>query len=372
MKIAYFVHDVNDSAVERRVRMMHAAGGDPIVLGFRRGDSVTHAVDGAPVIDLGRTRDAQLAQRAAAVVGNLGRPRRMLDATAGADVVIGRNLEALALAARVKRALPRAGLVYECLDIHRTLLGTSLPARLIQAAEARLLRRVDLLLSSSPAFISDYFDHRPTLQAPRLLVENKVLALEGAPPSPAPVAAQPPWVIGWFGMLRCKKTFARLAELVNRANGFVRVLIAGRASPAEFPDFESQVAGVEGFTYRGPYKPADLPALYASCHFAWAIDYFEEGLNSRWLLPNRLYEATTFGAVPIALRSVETGRWLDRHDAGLVVDDDLDALANVLAGLDPRRYAALRDHVAAIPRRDLIADRRDCEHLMTALTRTRH
>ena len=39
-------------------------------------------------------------------------------------------------------------------------------------------------------------------------------------------------------------------------------------------------------------------------HFTWAIDFYEAGANSDWLLPNRLYEGGAHGAVPIALAGV--------------------------------------------------------------------
>ena len=366
MKIGYVVHDVNDAAVARRLQMLRAAGADPVLIGFRRRDRRTEQVEGVPVIDLGETRDAAFAQRAIAVARKLALPGRILAAARGCDVIIGRNLESLALAARMRRAAPGARLIYECLDIHRLLLGTSRPARLIQSIEAALLRRVDLVLTSSPAFARDYFSTRPTLTAPIMLVENKLLLIDR--PAPVPIAPPPgpPWTIGWFGMLRCARTFDELARLVERSAGRIRVEIAGRPSPAVFADFEAMVGRVPGFNYHGPYRPEALSGLYGRCHFAWAIDYFEEGLNSKWLLPNRLYEAASHGVVPIALAGVETGRWLRQHDAGLTVDT-ADALDPAFDAMDADRYAALRAAVADIPRADLIADRADCQALAAAL-----
>jgi succinoglycan biosynthesis protein ExoL len=369
MKIAYIVHDLGDPAVARRVQMLRAAGGDPVVIGFRRNERVPTDVAGAGVVDLGRTADARLGQRALAVLRNLLRPGRMLAAAADADIVIGRNLEALALAARVRRSLPGAQLIYECLDIHRTLLGTRPTDRAVQAVERALLRGVDLLVISSPAFVRDYFARRSGFTAPALLVENKVLELEGDAPAvgvPTPPPG-PPWTIGWFGNLRCRRTFTFLSYLARRHEGRVQILIAGRPSPAEFPDLAGAVAAVPNMRFIGPYAPGDLPAIYGQCHFAWAIDWFEDGLNSRWLLPNRLYEASSYGAVPIALASVETGRWLAAHDAGVLLDNALGGLDAFFAGLDAAAYARLHGAVTAIPRSALIADQSDCTALMQAI-----
>jgi succinoglycan biosynthesis protein ExoL len=214
MKIAYVVHDLNDPAVARRVRMLRAAGGDPVVLGFRRSETAPGSVEGARAIDLGRTADARLGQRALAVLRNLLRPSTMLTGAEGAGIVIGRNLESLALAARIRRAAPGARLIYECLDIHRTLLGTRMVDRAIQAVEHKLLRGIDLLIVSSPAFLREHFAGRAALTAPTLLVENKVLDLAGGVPAdPASPPPGPPWTIGWFGNLRCRRTFSVLADL---------------------------------------------------------------------------------------------------------------------------------------------------------------
>ena len=350
--------------------MLRAAGAVPVVIGFRRDERVPAEVAGAPVVDLGRTLDNDLKQRAVKVVANLLRPATLLAASAGADIIIGRNLESLALAVRARRANRGARLIYECLDIHRTLLGDSLAARAIQQVEARLLGAIDLLIVSSPAFIRDYFERRPTLRAPTLLVENKLLALDGPPPAPHDPPAGPPWTIGWFGNLRCRRSLEELGALVAGLDGRVRILIAGRASPAVFDDFAATVAAMPRCRYVGPYAPGDLADLYAQCHFAWCIDYFEEGLNSRWLLPNKLYEASSFGTVPIALAQVETGAWLRAHGSGLVLDDAKPAerLSAFFAALDQSGYAALRASVEAIPSADLIADRSDCEGLLDAVS----
>jgi succinoglycan biosynthesis protein ExoL len=368
--IAYFVHDVNDAAVAKRVTMLRAAGAEVVVLGFRRDDSLPETVAGARVFDLGRTADARLLQRAVVVLRNLARPKVMLDAMERPEVIIARNLESLALAVRARRAVPTARLVYECLDIHRSLLGRSAPHRIIQRIESALLKSIDLLIVSSPAFIREYFAKKAKFGAPVLLVENKVLALDGRPPAPRVALAGPPWTIGWFGNLRCRRTFETLTALAARSEGRVRILIAGRASSAVFEDFDGLVERSAHCTFVGAFKPDDLAGLYAECHFAWAIDYFEEGLNSSWLLPNRLYEASSSGAVPIALRSVETGRWLAKYDAGLLIDDfaGIEELERIFENLDAERYAKLVRAVAAIPRGALVADRSDCDELLAAVT----
>jgi len=372
LKILYVVHDLHDAAVERRVRMLREARADVIIAGFRRRDTRPSQLLGFPVVDLGRTADARMLQRVGAVLGHCLRPAQLKALAADADVVIGRNLECLALAARIRTAAPDARLVYECLDIHRLLIETSLPARLIQKVQAALLRQTDLILTSSPAFVREYFAQRFPDLPPVHLIENKVLMLgtegHGSPPElgqPAPAA--PPWVIGWFGMLRCRRSFDILAELVKRSEGRVQVRIAGRPSPAVFDDFDALLRANPGFTFTGPYTADDLPSLYKACHFAWAIDFYEEGLNSDWLLPNRLYEAIANGSVPIGIAGVEIGRWLAERQVGLSVSDAEGGVLEALKTMSPQEYERLQAQVTALARNTVIADRSDCEALALAL-----
>ncbi|MEP6870001.1 MAG: hypothetical protein ABJA20_15975 [Novosphingobium sp.] len=370
-KIAYFVHNLADAAVARRIVMLRAGGAEVIVAGFCREEVAPSEVAGARAIALGRTHDADLGQRARMVLRNLVSPARLAEVAQGADVIVARNLEMLVLAARAAKLGRVQRLVYESLDIHRSLLGTGAANTVLRWIERRLMRQSALLIYSSPAFRRHYFAPVQGLAVPALLVENKLLDLEGALPPPTSPLPGPPYTIGWFGNLRCKRTLAILRQLADQGQGRIRILICGKPSDAEFPDFPAQVAHPH-IRYLGPYTAADLPGLYAQCHFAWAIDYFEEGLNSTWLLPNRMYESAAFGTVPIALDSVETGHWLAVHGAGLLLSGP-DVAAGVLAridALDPGTYAELRAAVETISRAELICDVQECRALVAELAGT--
>lgn len=362
-RIAYFVHDLNDAAVARRVAALSAAGAKVALAGFRRRSEVPGSVNGAPVTDLGLTGDARLAQRAVAVARHVAMPARARRFAAGADVILARNLETLAIAARVRR--PGQRLVYECLDIHRIMLGAGRPSLFMRAIERRLLARCDLLLTSSPAFVDHYFGPVQHWRGATLLSENKALAIDGAvaPPSPSPPG--PPWKIGWFGMLRCRKSLAMLREIAHRSDGRVEVTLAGRPAYTEFENFDRDVAATPGLRYIGPYTHADLPRLYGGIHFSWTVDFFEEGLNSTWLLPNRLYEGVAHGAVPIALDSVEIANWLRREGVGVLFGDLVNEVPAFIEALDGEGWRRLQRAVLDVPAAHVRADRAE----VAALTR---
>jgi hypothetical protein len=366
VKLAYLVHDLNDAAVAKRVAMLRAVGVEVSLAGFWRGEKAPDVVAGAPATPLGRTYDARLFARSLSVLGQAAAPTDVREVVAGADVVMARNLEMLALAAPARG---RSRLIYECLDVHGALLGAGLRDRMLRAFERHLLESVDLLLVSSPAFLTQYFLARQDYRGETLLVENKVLEIgrESRRRSLRAAPDGPPWRIGWFGMLRCRRSLALLCELAKASDGRVEVILRGKPALNEMPEFFDVVEKTLGVSFAGAYTADDLERIYGEVHFNWTIDYFEEGLNSSWLLPNRIYEGSLHGAAPIALVGVQAAAWLAQRVAGVLLTDPGKELAPMMDAMTPQAYAALRQAVEAIPRRDLVCDREDAARLARAL-----
>jgi len=370
-KIAYFAHDLADPAVQRRVRMLAAGGAAVTPIGFRRGRESVPAIGGIAAIEIGKSADGMLLKRALSVISASAKLGTTARHVVGSHVIIARNLEMLVLAARArKRYAPEAKLVYECLDIHRMLLSDGIEGALLRLLESKLWHHVDMLLTSSPAFLRNYFVPRG-FTAPVRLAENKLLLLEDdRVPMPTPKRPLgPPWRIGWFGMIRCRKSLDILSSLAKAADGAVEVIIRGRPSGATFPDFDASVANRPHVRYAGPYhNPSDLPSVYGDVHFVWAIDYYESGQNSAWLLPNRIYEGSFYGAVPIGLAEVETGSWLTKRGAGIVLSGPMEQqLSGFFRSLNQHDYAKLALAVGALLRTDLVSDRADCRELVETL-----
>jgi hypothetical protein len=370
MRIAYFVHDLADPAVARRIAMLRAGGAEVVAFGFRRTDAAPAEVAGARAVDLGRTYDGRFGQRIARTAWAGLSVERWRGQLVRADAIVARTLEMLAVAeaARVS-CRANARLVYECLDLHRLMLEPGPKGQVLRFVERQLMRRASLLAVSSPAYLSAYFEPVQglgrDLDLPSLLVENKVLDLEGRAPVRRAPPAGPPWRIAWLGAIRCAKSLNALCELAARRPDLVEVRIFGRPAYGEFHDFDGQVAAAPGVTFGGPYAPEDLPRLYGEAHFSWAIDFMEEGLNSAYLLPNRLYEGSRYGAVPIALNSVATGRYLADRGFGLPLAE-LSDLEGVLDGLTASEYAGLRGAVEAQPDAAFAVGKAECRALVRA------
>ena len=125
-------------------------------------------------------------------------------------------------------------------------------------------------------------------------------------------------------------------------------------------------------TFGGAYRnPEDMSHLYGSVDFSWVIDFFEEGQNSSWLLPNRLYEGCRFGAVPIAVAGTETARFLDRHGIGVTLPGQprVEDLLRALDELDGNSVAAMREGILQQNPAKWTCDRSDCRSLVEGLAR---
>lgn len=374
INVLYLAHDLSDPAIRRRVVMLKAGGAAVSVAGFLRDVNRLAEEKDVPVRVLGETADGRFAQRIAAVIKARAALSRHLSGLPKPDVIIARNLEMLALSqgarAQFGGSVP---VVYECLDIHRLLLDTGIKGRLLRLAEEQFGRNAALLATSSPAFVEHYFKARSHLRLPVMLLENKVLDLEAHPGLWPPVARPPrrgePWRIGWFGAIRCRKSFAILSQIAAAAQGRVEIIIRGRVSPKEFPDFQEQVARAPHVSFHGTYRnPEDLARIYGEVQFVWAIDFFEEGLNSEWLLPNRLYEGALHGALPMALSSTETGRFLKRRELGLLLErahpPEIVRRFETLSGED---YLSLFARLADTDRSVWAVGRAECQALVRQL-----
>ncbi|WP_236016291.1 glycosyltransferase [Brucella endophytica] len=413
LQVLYLVHDLSDPAVRRRVVMLQAGGAAVTLAGFRRSREPVLQVAGVSPIDLGKTGDGRFAQRMAAVARAALTLKASLKHVAKPDVIIGRNLEMLALANRARSIFSGGAedipVVYECLDIHRLLLRQDPVGRALRSIERALGRKVSLLITSSPAFVRNYFEPYGQVNAPVELVENKVLEVAPSPffplagkvsaeqtdgggdvcafagdldvnvitpirpltrtPSPQGGRGGPgePWKIGWFGALRCRRSLALLSEFSRRMEGRVEIILRGRPAYTEFEDFDAEVAAEPYMQFFGSYRnPEDLSGIYGEVHFTWAIDFFEEGLNSSWLLPNRLYEGCRYHCVPIAMEGTETARFLKRLGIGFTLArPDADELARLL---DAERYEQARARVAAQDSSTWICNEDDCRALVGRLS----
>jgi succinoglycan biosynthesis protein ExoL len=349
-KLIFFGHDAHDPAVQRRIKGFSEAGAEVTAFTMRRGPRLEPAWRN---VDLGETRDAAFAQRIGALIAARPILRQHRETLRSGDLFYARNLDMLALAHWAGRMSgSRAPLVYECLDVHRFLSREDPIGAGLRAAEASLLRDVALTVVSSPAFAREYFEKRHARRTPTLLIENRLpCGLDYGPRPTARPHGRERLRIGWFGNLRCERSLALLLDLAARFPTKVELSLRGVPARAAIADFEPRVSGRENVTFGGRYAwPQDLAEIYSQVDLVWAGDFHDAGANSKWLLPNRLYEGGYYGAPAFAPADSETGRWIAAHGFGFTLPEPLEeTLPAFVRGLDRSDLAEARERLLAAP-----------------------
>lgn len=370
-KIFYLAHDLDDPSIGRRAVTLTRGGADVSIYGFRRGGGTANAFD-VPTYCLGQTHASRRWHRALAIARRALTARRWAADMPKADLIVARNLDNLALASAARLLTgSRAPLVYELLDVQPMMVRPGPASFCLRLIERGLLALSAATWISSPAFEQRYLAVHYPRRPKSILIENKVDITSATPPRAA-LPPGPPWRIGWFGTIRCPRGLRLLCELAERQPHLLEVDIRGTfARHIDMQEVNRLLGRSRNVRYLGPYKyPDDLADAYARVHFSWVIDLLQRGDNSDWLLPNRLYEGSLCGAIPLALTNTETGRWLEQRQIGIRLDEPLeDSLPRFLERLTAQEYLEARAKLLAVDAHDLLWIQQDCDDLVRQTTR---
>jgi succinoglycan biosynthesis protein ExoL len=346
--------------------MMQGAGVQDItVLGFRRRGHQVVGFSDLEMLDIGEVSAGRIVTRVFVLNKAMFRTFHLRSDLAGANVILARNLDLLAVAVFARRFCHSdARLVYECLDLHPSLTSRSFPSKALRRVEAYLAQKCDLLIVSSPAFLTNHFDHFEVVPSVEI-VENKILWTEFK--DTTDVSRRSDWQvgdvvrIGWFGLIRCKRSLQILSNLCDSMPDAVTVVVRGVPND-DLIEALNRAAEKPNFQFDGAYdRSSDLRSMYSDVHFAWALDFYEADGNSKWLLPNRIYEAGAFKCILLAQQGVETGRWLADRNLGFCLDEPIESnLITFLKDLSHQQMIDLQRESNQAPQEHFVLSERDC------------
>lgn len=372
--LAFFAHERGDARVRKRIAAFQDQGLEVIGYTFHR---ERDKVDPEPTwqnIHLGTTYNRRYLQRLLTFVGSLGIlwRHRISFGESTAMYVVNTDNAVLALIGRFFSG-KRIPLVLELADIQPVMTGTGLISKALRWIERQVLKRSSLLVTTSPGFVSHYFEPVQQFHGEVFLLENKVypsLALPAAVPSNGqPVKGGRPWVIGCFGALRCRRSLELMHALAVRLGDKVHFVLRGYPSGTIAEDFSKLIGDLPNLRMEGAYQyPGDLAEMYGAVDFNWAIDESDPNGNSAWLLPNRIYEGGCFGVPVIAAKHTETGAWVSQREAGWTFEEPFEeTLAAFLDSLTPQDWAAVKSRCECAPRTGFTGDD-DLRKLAESLT----
>ena len=186
--------------------------------------------------------------------------------------------------------------IYEVADIKPILLSKSIVGRTLRKLEQFILNNTNYLCVTSEDFIINYFDKHYKYIANTHLLENKVY-----PKIDSTLIAKSnitryysKWRIGHVGLFRCNTSLQLLLELATRLPKNIEIILAGQPEN-NVKDVFSKLISLDNTINLGEYcYPDDLPIIYSKIDIIWSADFSDLSDNSKWLLPNRIYEAGLF------------------------------------------------------------------------------
>ncbi len=358
-RLAFFCPDVTETSTMTRAQQFLDQGYEVTVFGFRRERYNMDYEPAWPYVPLGQTADAKYWHRMRALIGTLPILFGRRDLLRRASVFYARNIDQLLLAMLARLiAFSRAPIAYEVLDIPPILMRRGAAAMFLRGVERFCLRRTRVLVLSSPGFHRGYYAAIQHYRGAWFLLENKLHPSIAQLPRRLPTSSgkpdarhPPPWVIGYFGLIRGEKTFDLMTRLADRLRGRVVFKFRGVFTTVEQGKFYAALRDRPNMIYGGPYRPyTDLEALYRDVDFAWALDLEHADHNSRWLLPCRFYEAGYFGVPCLAVHGFEVGALLEKHRIGWTFDEPLEeSLARFFERLTQADYDYIRGRLQSVP-----------------------
>ena len=223
-------------------------------------------------------------------------------------------------------------MVYEVADIRDILLKKNINSFFLRWLERVLIKKIDLLVVTSKAYITDYYEEIQGLKNIRyIVIENKLNTEMGLKKNITNRINKDNIIrIGYFGLIRCKRSWQILKKVACNSKGRIQIYIRG--IPMGIDNFDKEANETPNIIYDGPYiAPDDLPSIYNNVDLVWSC-YPYQGKNVGnwcWARTNRFYESCYFKKPMIAQSETQDGEVVKERNLGICVNlSDIDGTVN--------------------------------------------
>lgn len=216
-------------------------------------------------------------------------------------------------------------LVYEVGDIREILLGHSFINKFFRFWEKVLLKAVSLLVVTSEVFYKVYFKKIQKVDNLRYhVIENKIdpnLFPKEDNIRPSKMNSDV-LTIGYFGVLRCERTWEIFKHLVKKAQGKINIYIRG-VPGVNTQHQTDEIKDIPEIIYDGPYLvPNDLEQMYQSVDIVWAAYPYQGEIEGNWCWAKtiRFYESCFFSKPVIVQKGTEDCKTVQKYNFGHCLD----------------------------------------------------
>ena len=247
-------------------------------------------------------------------------------------------------------------IVYEVGDIRSIFIGNSIQSIFFRWIERFLMKRIDLLVVTSKAYITCYYEKIQGLKDIRyIVIENKQNAELGPKKNNITNSINKDNIIriGYFGLIRCKMSWQILKRVACNSKGRIQIYIRGITMGIDNLDKEAEET--PNIAYDGPYTASeDIPFIYNNVDLVWACyPYQSKNIgNWCWARTNRFYEACYFKKPMIAQSGTQDGEEVKKRDLGFCVNlSDVDGTVNRILKLTWEELLRWHKNVSKLPQK---------------------
>ena len=254
------------------------------------------------------------------------------------DVLLVNSAEYLVLGTIFLNSVLRK--IYDLADINPLQYGDSLFSKIFRQIESFFLGNCWEVVVTSPWFYWEYINAVLCVKPQCTLIENKLIGKRNLPKSSANkyLDSKNGITIGWTGILRCNRSFELLLRLCELNPHVIKLHLIGVVDYLR-PELCTKASAMNNVQFMGIYNEEEIDAKFEGVDYLWGCD-FSDGLNSKLLLPNRLYQGIFYAKPIIAEMGTATGKVVDYLKVGVVITDfSSDELIKKLLNISSDQYS---------------------------------
>lgn len=252
----------------------------------------------------------------------------------------------LGLMAHIAGVFLRKPVVIEVGDIREVQTAKGVTGAIARFIDRLVSRAASLLVVTAEGYAREYYGKWLKVDTPTLVIENKLEP--GIPPADGEARQTPTdsLTIGYFGLLRCRRSWETLERLARKRPD-VHLVVAGIVFAPS--DLIERIEQLPNARWLGEYKsPGNLPSLYGQVDMIWA-SAFPDKYSWRWARANRFYESCHFKRPLVVNIGSDDGHAVREHDIGLEIGrDDIEADVNTVSAITVDDLARWRANLESL------------------------
>lgn len=316
VNVFIFTTSIEHTTHRKAARLLQSNGANVLYSGFCRNNFPEGKLEGIKVVRLGNVSHGNYFKRLITGIKTIKKIRAL---GKDSDIVYCFTLDGLIIS-YLSFLFSKKKFVFQVQDIRPIFFGTSLISKLAKVLEKYTLRHVSLLVVSSPNYYNDYFKPEYAFPEERVLVIENKLVSEVAYEERVTDSFDP-IVIGYFGVLRCSRSWECLFNTVSKNQVGLRLYLRGKIDA--IPEMEKLIVPFKNISYGGMYRsPEDLADVYSKVDLVWACYPFSNKNEGNWKMARtiRFYEAIAFKKPVIVQKGTAQEEEVLSLNIGVVVD----------------------------------------------------